>query len=104
YGIRNGIDAKQYIVSLSTYISNANSGYPTSPEGWLGALMPNVKPPYLKLSWSHMGKNRDELMSGKRGGIASGKSSSGFALESNDLPGVASVEIEGDPTTQSLWL
>lgn len=104
YRLRNGAQAKLYIVSLSTFVRNVNPGNPVDPPGWLGTAMPNVKPTYLKLDWSYMGRDREELMSGKRVGIAPGASESGFVLESNDLPGVALLEIKGQPTIQTFWL
>ncbi|HWO43502.1 MAG TPA: hypothetical protein VNO43_17065 [Candidatus Eisenbacteria bacterium] len=104
YSVRNGKAAQQNIVWLSTFVSNLNAGSPMDPPGWEGFAMPGVKTSHLKLSWSYVGKDRQEVMSGKRIGIAPGGKADGFALESNDLPGVAPIEFRGQRITNFAWL
>jgi hypothetical protein len=95
YMLRNGAKARQPVSALSTFISNLNSGSPIDPPGWWGTAIPGVNPPYLKLTWGYVGKDKAELMSEQPKGLAPGRNENGFSLESNDLPGVANVEIRG---------
>ncbi|MBI3900393.1 MAG: hypothetical protein HY308_19220 [Gammaproteobacteria bacterium] len=103
YQLENGKTAKQSIAALTTAISNLNSGSPIDPTGWHGTTFPDTKSSSLKLDWSYAGKNANEMMSASQLGIAPGKKQSGFVLESDDLPGVAVMEIRGRRTTAA-WL
>lgn len=104
YKLKNGGGAKQPIDELSTFVSNLNPNNPIDPAAWYGAAMPGVLPPFLKLHWSYIGKDRQEVMSEGVKGLLPGRSENRFALESNDLPGIAVMEIRGRPISRLIWL
>lgn len=100
YKLKNGSKAKRPIAQFITYVSNVNSGSPIDPKDWYGTAVPDGKRPRLRLSWAYVGR---DLLDDKISGLFPGQSLHGLALESNDLPGIAIVEIQGDrPTTA--WL
>jgi len=94
YMLRSSTESRQKIRALRTGITSATAGRLVDPEGWRGAAVTNFQSTGLPilLSWSH-----------RISGLAPGKSENGFRLESLDLPGIATMRIEGD-AARTTWL
>jgi hypothetical protein len=91
YKLKSGTESRQNIHALRTEITSATAGSLVDPEGWRGAAVTNFQSTGLpvRLNWANRGS-----------GLAPGKSENGFRLESLDLPGIATMRVEGDvPTT-----
>lgn len=88
YKLRNGNKSKQNIDMFLVHVSKVNAGSPISPESWDGRAIPTLTDTSLRLSWTYEGS--EDL-----GGLKPGKTASGFRVESNDLPGIALVEVKG---------
>lgn len=98
YSLKNETKSVQPIHALRTEITNINANSLMSPEGWRGNVVPNLQRTGLpvRLNWSYLANQ-------VAGGLPPGKKQNGFRLDSNDLPGITIMRIEGAaPTT--LWL
>lgn len=93
----NGPDSEQNIdMLLLTTVSNINAGGQLSPPSWDGAVATDTESSNLRIAWIFQG---DDVLDG----LAPGADVSGLALESDDLPGIAIMQITGAaPATQ--WL
>jgi hypothetical protein len=94
YKLKSRTESRQHIRALRTEITSLVAGSLVTPEGWRGAAATNNQSTGLPilLNWSH-----------RVSGLAPGKSEKGFRLESLDLPGIATMRIEGD-ATRTTWL
>lgn len=99
YKLRNRPTAKQDIRMFLTHVSNI-SGNPINPPNWDGRAFPTFTDSNLRLSWTYDDADKE----GPLGGLAPGKSAGGFWIESNDLPGVAVMEIKGNVKKATTWL
>lgn len=99
YKLKSGTTSQQNVSALRTEITSIKTGYPVSPENWVGRVFPNSQNSALFLSWVYDFSGQKQSL----GGLAPGKSVSGFVLESDDLPGVAVMEIKGAARRTS-WL
>lgn len=91
YELKNGKGAKQNIDSLWAAVTSISPGGPMAPPNWNGSAAPSIVVPGLRLAWTYDGKE-------ERGGLAPGKAIRGFVADSNDLPGIAIMEITGAAT------
>ncbi len=86
YKLKNGATSKQAIDLLIMSVTNINAASQAAPEGWNGSVVPNYDSVGFRVSWSY-----------KTGaGLAPKDAQSGFGFESNNLPGIGMVQIEGD--------
>ncbi len=99
YKLKNSSHSKQPIDDMGTIVSSIyplGIHSPPAPEGWEGASVPDSAISATRLGWRYRHIE-------KRGGLAPGKSLSGFFVESYDLPGVAVMEISG-ASLPTAWL
>jgi hypothetical protein len=96
YKLKNGPKAKQNIRVFLTEVSSINPGGPLAPPGWEGYAVPTFTDSNVRLSWTRE-------IAGASEQLAPGRVVGGFSIESNDLPGVAIMQVIGNaaPTT---WL
>lgn len=100
YRLANKKDAKQPIVTLVTHVTSVRPESLQSPKDWNPLAVPALTTPETRLSWGYWGK---DILSGKISGLSPGTTVHGFAVESNDLPGLAVVEIRGGRKSTT-WL
>lgn len=93
YKIKNGARAKQAIDTLAIVASNVSSSA-VAPSHWEGSVVPTFTDANLRVVW---------IPDTTAKGLPPKQRLGGFGIESNDLPGIAVMQIKGDakPTT---WL
>jgi len=100
YRLENGRQARQPIMQLISYTTSIVPGSPIAPKDWFGVAIPDGMHPGLRLSWSYVGA---DILSGGASGLRPGGVVEGFVVESNDLAGIAPVEIWGHAKSPT-WL
>ncbi len=88
YKLKNGNQSKQNIDMFLVHVSSVNTGSQAGPKNWDGRAIPTLTDTNLRLSWTY--ESSEDL-----GGLKPGKTANGFRVESNDLPGIALVEVKG---------
>lgn len=87
YRLRNGKESKQNLSSIDFLASHAIKVSQTTPKGWFGGVVSNSNTPEFIISW---------FLRGPFGsGLTPGKSQSGFAYDSTDLPGMSEARMAG---------
>jgi hypothetical protein len=96
YRVTNGANSKQNVASAGITLSTMQAGSQRMPDGWNGAVSPNVnKGTGYNVGWW---ENSDDLL----GGIKPRHSVAGFGVDSPDLPGVGEMQLDGaTPPDQS---
>lgn len=93
YNVKNGPEAKQSIRTLVAFVSNVSSSV-IAPSGWEGSVVPTVTDSSLRVVWA------PDIDTGK--GLPPEANVRGFKIESNDLPGLATMQIKGN-AKQTTW-
>jgi hypothetical protein len=98
YQLKSDATSRQNISEIFCLVRGITAGSIVSPKYWQGGAYPNLQTASggLRLSWKYHGT---ELF----GGLAPGKNLTGFEVQSNDLPLVRPMEING-ATPSSTWL
>lgn len=100
YRLKNAKTSKQDIRMLFTKVSQHSPNGAIAPTGWEVTSVPAIRGTDLLVSWTPIDKAESDQLSG----LKPGKTQDGFGLMSNDLPGIAIMEIKGLTNHITEWL
>ena len=96
YKLKNRANSRQPLVGFRYEVERVNPDSQRSPDGWEGVVLfdPDMGGQY-RVNWSYSNLSNDGTA-----GLQPGKSASGFAIESNALPGIILAKLNGDAPLQ----
>lgn len=90
YKVQNGAQGKQAIVALVAQASSVVNGSQVTPKSWHGVMAEYFQASGFRVGWLQLTSDPAPLA------LSPGSGPSNFAFESNDLPGVGIMELQGN--------